>query len=193
MERSVRRLEAYLQPRDSYSRAPASVRASITPCPRNNIPSSPVAGDTAGNIDEFINWIKERRPSFAHGFEDTRRALLDQGISLDLVQSTKSPNEWKAYGIAPGLGIQLATYVKSWERSRNINNSSTRRVDTLSLSRRSRLPIRPSPIKNKGTRIYRLLEDTQAYMETQEDEEYPINPLEELQTDYELSDNNLEA
>ena len=53
--------------------------------------------------------------------------------------------------------------------------------------------MRPSPAKTRGTVVYESVEDTQAFVKTQEDEQYPKSTLEELQTNYDLSDDDLEA
>ena len=191
LERTVQELKALIRPQ---CQRPTPINAPITPHSRDNIPSSPIANDTTGDIDGFIDWIKQKRPDFTTQFEQARTTLLDQGISLDIIQRTKTPSEWKDYEIPAGIGMQLATEVKRWERYKyNINNRSKYQARTPSPSQLSDLPVRLSPAKNRQTVASNLVQDSQNFVETQGDEDCSNINTYKLSLESDLSNDDLDA
>lgn len=116
-------------------RASRTSRPSATPGRQVDLRSSPVEGDLA----DFIEWIKKRRPrNETADYDDAYNKLMDEGLTTDLIQEWKSNRDpWVALDIKYGISIHLARGVSRWGRERD--------ASTLYNSYTPRLPERPSP------------------------------------------------
>lgn len=96
-------------------------RYSSTPIPEDVPRSSPVDGE----LEEFIAWMKKKRPGNAKLFEEAYNKLIDIGYThVDLFQRWRNDEEWVKRGILPGIGIQMAEKVSEWGSSRIIARST---------------------------------------------------------------------
>ena len=146
-------------------RAQSSTPAVYTPY---NPPSSPVASTLHADVNDFISWMIQEFPAQEAEFYCARDLLLDHQVTISVIQCTKRPLEWDDYGVARGIGSLLTKNVKRWERTL---------YSTPSPPQAAVLPVRPSPHKDKGKgHVIESIErplDSQAFIETQDDEEYP--------------------
>ena len=92
-------------------------RPSASPYPRDVLRSSPIEGDLA----EFIQWMKLKKSVVKNDFDEAYNKLMDEGYTTEIFQPWKGDEheaKWKALGIKPGVGRQLAQNVSKWGRER---------------------------------------------------------------------------
>lgn len=161
------RYEARLPPR-RYSSTPSRPSATPATPARELIRSSPVEGD----LVDYIEWLKRRKPLYLDDLDDALNKLLDGGFSTELIQDWKGHDDenWKTLHIKPGIGAQIARYISQWGRERQgiipsarvsialPTRTSPRRLRVssrhpvgASKPPRNRSPIRPSVPYKSGT------------------------------------------
>jgi hypothetical protein len=120
----IQRLRDELKLREDRLKSTPSSRHSTTPYPQEALRSSPVALTRASQVEDYIEWLKLERPKFAHLFDEALKVLLDEGMSLDILQKMKRLEDWTALGIAKGVGVQIAENIKAWERATSEHTST---------------------------------------------------------------------
>ena len=156
-------------------------RPSVTPHPPSALRSSPIDGSQ--DLNAFITWVKGKRPAYIVMYESAYQALLEHGISADIVQEWKGPKPWKEIGVSIGIGMQLSRLISQW--AGEIGSASSHQLPIHNED--SQIPTRKSPKdKGKGTVIHKSIEDDpEALIDIQSDEDCDANDeSDDLQYDY---------
>ena len=134
-------------------------RRSKTATPYRELPlrSSPVPPTANGDLEQFIQFMKEISPSNPVDFEEAYKTLNDQGFQdLSTFQYWKDDTtQWTGIGIKPGIGIQMAKNLSRFYRERGTALSYGREQPT---TRRNTTTLRISPpAGSKRTKELRIL------------------------------------